>query len=332
MHMATYTNNYGLHQWAPTDPFQRLDFNQDFSKIDAALGTLAGLEGADRANLEHLSYHIYNLLLQNDYEGKSTGYKQALLFDGFQDESNIASKSSEIIFSGNAAGLYGIGQNTLNLGAYSSYSSGSPESAVVSATGAGRVTGFTCKILNLYAVVHAPDIHATLVQNGRTVLEQSFNTGDMPASASQVKSFSFEESFPFGPGDQFQLSLQCYQSEAYLTEHGGSLAGALNAQAVTGTSGTITASAAALPAFSRALGWVRHSGGAVELSLTGSSTLAFLLEGQRQTVEPFQGAACTESAFVLEQAGAAETRAVQLSLTRGAEDRALIYDYGVVLL
>ena len=36
--MATYTSNYGLHQWAPEDNFLRTDFNEDLKKIDTALG------------------------------------------------------------------------------------------------------------------------------------------------------------------------------------------------------------------------------------------------------------------------------------------------------
>ena len=36
--MATYTPNYGLHQWVPEDDFLRTDFNEDLSKLDTALG------------------------------------------------------------------------------------------------------------------------------------------------------------------------------------------------------------------------------------------------------------------------------------------------------
>ena len=39
--MATYTDNYQLHQWVPEDDFLRTDFNTDFQKIDAALGAKA---------------------------------------------------------------------------------------------------------------------------------------------------------------------------------------------------------------------------------------------------------------------------------------------------
>lgn len=39
--MATYTSNYGLHQWVAEDDFLRTDFNTDFQKIDQALGNLS---------------------------------------------------------------------------------------------------------------------------------------------------------------------------------------------------------------------------------------------------------------------------------------------------
>ena len=38
--LATYTANYGLHQWEATDDFLRTDFNTDFQKIDTAIGGL----------------------------------------------------------------------------------------------------------------------------------------------------------------------------------------------------------------------------------------------------------------------------------------------------
>ena len=53
--MATYTEHYGLHQWEPTDDFLRTDFNTDFGKIDAALGTLAAL-GAEHLKTVFGSY------------------------------------------------------------------------------------------------------------------------------------------------------------------------------------------------------------------------------------------------------------------------------------
>lgn len=39
--MATFTQNYQLHQWDPQDPFLRTDFNQDLQRLDGALKGLA---------------------------------------------------------------------------------------------------------------------------------------------------------------------------------------------------------------------------------------------------------------------------------------------------
>ena len=40
--MASYTTNYGLHQWEATDNFLRTDFNADHQLIDGALAELEG--------------------------------------------------------------------------------------------------------------------------------------------------------------------------------------------------------------------------------------------------------------------------------------------------
>lgn len=57
--MASYTEHYGLHQWAPEDDFLRTDFNTDFQKIDTAIaekpefvfGTYTG-DGTARRHIE----------------------------------------------------------------------------------------------------------------------------------------------------------------------------------------------------------------------------------------------------------------------------------------
>lgn len=43
--MATYTENFGLHQWVPEDDFLRTDFNHDFQKIDEAIRAVADTAG-----------------------------------------------------------------------------------------------------------------------------------------------------------------------------------------------------------------------------------------------------------------------------------------------
>ena len=95
-----YTANYGLCQWQGSDAFLREEFNGDNAKIDAALGGL-------RRGVDAAGYNVYNLILQNYYEGKYTGFKRGLMFDGFLDESGIAGKDEALVVRDRA--LLGIG-------------------------------------------------------------------------------------------------------------------------------------------------------------------------------------------------------------------------------
>ena len=79
----------------------RTDFNEDFSTIDAALGKTERSARRAAAGLERQGSDLYNLLLQNDYEGKTTGWKRALVFDGFQDGAGIAQKDEALILGRN---------------------------------------------------------------------------------------------------------------------------------------------------------------------------------------------------------------------------------------
>ena len=87
--MSTQTQHIGLHQWESADPFLREDFNQDHRLIDAAVAQAEGKADQALSGLEDVGYNVYNLLLQNYYEGKYTGFKKGLMFDGFLDGSRI---------------------------------------------------------------------------------------------------------------------------------------------------------------------------------------------------------------------------------------------------
>ena len=59
--MATnQTTNYQLNQWEPTDAVQRVDFNADNAKLDAALAVLADSK-ADQSGLDALSDTLTSL-------------------------------------------------------------------------------------------------------------------------------------------------------------------------------------------------------------------------------------------------------------------------------
>ena len=79
--MATnQTTNYQLNQWEPTDAVQRVDFNADNAKIDAALDALAGqvaekADGDDLAALsETVAGHTAALALRGNCQIYTTTY------------------------------------------------------------------------------------------------------------------------------------------------------------------------------------------------------------------------------------------------------------------
>ena len=76
--MATYTANYGLHQWVPEDNFIRTDFNEDLLKIDTAMGELESGK-ADNETVEQNLNTINGSIIQLTngkcmiYSGSYTG-------------------------------------------------------------------------------------------------------------------------------------------------------------------------------------------------------------------------------------------------------------------
>ena len=162
--MAQYTENYSLHQWEAEDPFLRTDFNGDFSKIDAALGRA---ERGSRAN----AYNLYNLLLQSQYEGKYTGYKRSLLFDGFPDESAIAEKDAALVVRDHGLRLFRTGEAAWTAAKGSSYGApyyGSIYTQERTAVGAGLLTGFQATIRN----PSAEEMTLEVWHNGEKVRQQ----------------------------------------------------------------------------------------------------------------------------------------------------------------
>lgn len=70
--MATYTTNYGLHQWAPSDDFLRTDFNEDFKKIDTVIkGTEQSLRTDFKEDVERIDTALKTTeqSLRNDLNG-----------------------------------------------------------------------------------------------------------------------------------------------------------------------------------------------------------------------------------------------------------------------
>lgn len=78
--MATYTSNYGLHQWEPEDNFLRTDFNEDLKKIDEAL-----VQKAEEVTVDALENQVEKKaeFVTGSYKGNGEGQSISL---GFQPQ------------------------------------------------------------------------------------------------------------------------------------------------------------------------------------------------------------------------------------------------------
>lgn len=328
-----YTSNYGLCQWQPTDKFLREEFNQDNEKIDSALGQAEAKADRALSGLEAADYNIYNLLLQNEYEGKYTGYKKALLYDGFLDGSMTASMSSGVVRSQNKLTLDRTGQGDIPLG-YSGQSTsyvGGGSTATCTAGGSGRITGFRLKTIHEQGLTATGSATWKLYKNGEQAAQGTAQLQFGATAEEQVISIS---SVAVSKGDTFYFYIQTSAGvhELYTTSN-GLLGGTFLITSTGTTGGTVTTPSLALPERTTLRAWVRYSGGTVGLSVQGAAGLVPMVQtGTRTTTEP-EGASCTEAEFLLEQSVPQdEYLSFQLIMDVGNASVMYVYDYGILLI
>ena len=87
MSSTAKTPHLGLNQWEATDAPQRVDFNTDNQRIDAAID--GGRQQMDdmALNLEEVNHDIYRLYLQQYYDNKDVPHRATMFFDAFRDAS-----------------------------------------------------------------------------------------------------------------------------------------------------------------------------------------------------------------------------------------------------
>ena len=268
-----YTTNYGLCQWQGADAFLREEFNQDNEKIDAALKAADGKAGRALSGLEAADYNIYNLLLQNEYEGKYTGYKKALIYDGFLDESGVQSTSEGFLWSQGQYTLSNQGENDRDVGFSTSRGTTEMSSDTYTAQGNGSWTGFTCKVYNSSSATLNDKINYTLVVNGATVLTGSSGSVSLGSRASKEYTITFSKAVTLAKGDRYQIDLEGGNVNFifYYNDGGSLLGGIFLIQPLTASAGTLTTVSRSLPACGGLLAWIRHTtGAAVTLSLAGA--------------------------------------------------------------
>lgn len=321
---SNYTEHYGLCQWQPEDQFVREEFNQDNKKIDTALWQAEGLA-------ESASHNVYNLMLQSYYEGKGTDWKKALIFDGFQNEELMASKTTGLLRIQDRLALTRVGQGNVELG-YGRLDSlkNGPTSKTVTATGAGKIVGIRFKTNMDDGKEASVTIACTVYVNGIQTCYEKHSVFCPVGDTEQTINFS---PALVSTGDTFSIKLSTTEScFAYAGESGG-LGGAILVTPVTAETGSLTTPVLDLPDRTLLRGWLRYSGGSVGLSVIsedGTVTPFSILE-HRNTVN-LQQEPCTELSFRLDEGfSPGEKLAFRMDLTLGADDAMSVFDYGIIL-
>ena len=346
---SNYTENYGLCQWEAMDSFVRTEFNQDNAKIDAALtaavagtGQVKALAEVAQASADYalealapVAHNVYGLMLQQSYEGKTTAFKKALVFDGFADGSMTGSMSAGLVRAQNRITATRTGQGNVDLGYSGSAGLGiaAPDDGGPTAGGSGTITGFKVKTIHKSGASSASGpvtwqlyINDSMTRQGTATLtfgpEPQEQTISIPSTG-------------VSSGNTFRFYLSCGSSSFWLfAGTSGSVGGVILITSGGITGGTITTPwIHNLPERKQLRAWVRYSGGSVGLSVQGSGGLtAFSQTGTRSTIEP-GGSGCTEAEFALEdQVPQDASLLFRLTLDLGSSSTMYVYDYGMVFL
>ena len=328
--MAQYTEHFGLHQWESTDPFLRTDFNTDFSRLDTVLDRLRG-------NGEANAYDIYNLMLQNHYEGKYTGYKKGLLFSAFrEDEAAGALRAPQVFLTGGRLALYGAEQGDIDLGYYDDVGEKSERTSPERSPDHGGLwTGFTCQVFNYNDAIMAHTVTARAMVNGAERSVTTAVTPELNYRNSAELLLEWPEPLQTGARDVCSVRLTVETSHGYLYPAAGDRVGAggvFHFTPVTGATGWFRAVYAGVPAADSVLAWVRHTGGKMALAITdGDGYRQVLAPTETRTAVALDGTPCTESAFLLRSGFAAGDWTVELILRRLEAETMEVLDYGLVI-
>ena len=329
-----YTTNYSLCQWQPEDSFLREEFNQDNARIDAAIAAVGAAAGQALAGLEPVNLNLYSLILRDYYEGKDTGWKKALLFDGFLDGSRVEDLTGGLTLGDRRLTLQGEGMGNVDLN-FSGGMGGSTETTrTVTATSSATLKGFGMELYSDATYAIDVMIDYILTVNNEMAERGTYFINGMSGKSTVRRNVMFSREENLKKGDTFSLKLSANGSALHFTlSSGGGLGGTFYIGSNSGTEGQLTSVAEGLPAATRVFGWVRHSGGTVALSLMDSggveSPLTFT--GDRDSIS-LQGETCRESAFQLTKNLNAGTWSVLLDVTLGEDTEAHIFDYGIAWL
>ncbi|MCI2106855.1 MAG: hypothetical protein LKK00_09105 [Intestinimonas sp.] len=340
--MSTRTEYYQLHQWVPEDSFLRTDFNEDNTILDEAIHQAQAQ--ADRAvkSLIPVSYNVYQLMLQSYYENKYTGYKKALLFDGFLDTAGIASRSDALCHQSGELCLTSSGQGDLASGLSSSYAA-NYLSRAFTASGNGRLTGVEFRFQSNYDTAYDGFPIDIVVSHGNTdnvISYTDYRQPNVGAYAMVDVSFTLDTPVDLLDGESYIVTIRRHSGvpsinlNLYTGLSDEYLGGTIHITPEAGTEAAMTSVAHTIPACGTLAAWVRHSGGSVALSLTDSAGTVHSLtaDDTEDAVNLQTGDTCKETAFSLTNDIPEGNAALTLTLTRGDDSKMEVFDYGLILI
>lgn len=356
--MANYTPNYGLHQWVPEDNFLRTDFNEDLAKIDAAIkaaeetaaagdqevleqaqGLANAAQSAAQAaqstadwalsSLEPVSYNVYNLLLRDYYEGLESGFKKALVFDGFLDKKGIESTTSGLTWNPTEKNVI------LQAAGASSHEEGFETRRLVEIpTTTSLKQSFTAPSTGTITAVElyfSGNCTVTIEQDG-TMLGSTTASGMQSNYSTRVPLTAKIEQ-----GNTYQICLQAKTVQCYVYSGSNNMnfGYRFTMTPTIVTNGTLITTQHSLgSSYQRASAWVRHSGGTITLSLYNQQSGSWVTmpgTGKRTTVTT-KGDSCVESAFRLASVPTGnQSVKLRLTLSTSSGVNAMLYDYGVAI-
>ncbi len=344
--MSAKTEHIGLHQWESTDSFLREDFNQDHGLIDDAVKRTEGKAERALSGLEAVGYNVYNLLLRDYYEGKYTGFKRGLIFDGFLDESHISSWEGSAYRNteDHTVSIDTVGQSSVpRPETNTTLMSAGPKQSIIqewTAQGNGVITA-----VSVYgespSYGNAHKVAFSIWQNGEKLADASEKLLFTKTGAAW---YEFSISCPIHKGET-------YEFQFYNTGSGGSsgdilcyrdTSGAINSPLALGITvtpkGSSTGAMVSIPTqigqWRYAVCYIRWSGdGQLTAELgSGNGPWEFMEPGGSVSAEIMDKLPCMEAAFTLESADIKETAAFRLSMAARDGKVPIVYDYGVIFM
>ncbi|WP_294516435.1 hypothetical protein [uncultured Pseudoflavonifractor sp.] len=339
--MSTQTQHIGLHQWERADPFLREDFNQDHRLIDAAVAQAEGKADQALSGLEDVGYNVYNLLLQNYYEGKYTGFKKGLMFDGFLDGSRIASWEGSAYrdTAAHTVSLDTAGQSDVprpaTLTSGKSARRGDFVSRLWTAQGNGTITAVS---VQGYGTSNIQTVALSIWQDDRKLadatktldfLKDNMAWYEFPITCSIRKDEVYEIRVENVTSEGIAGSIVCaYEDEDSIIHP---VAIGLTVTPAGSTSGGLISSAEDIGPWTQAICYVRHSGGGTVAAFLGeqSGSLEKMEQAGTSAAQTLEGTSCQESTFRLTRSAAAAAGCLRLSLSGSTP---VVHDYGVIFL